>query len=390
MGFKRPIEDEKFNEFPLKHTKQINLGNDLTSFSQNFPELEETQKTNDPGEDKDLYFKIQYDDESDISKDVAGSGPTYFSPFSPEYADIHFPSRLVPQFKDTYSSLLEGLPRKQVPIGADYQAILPVWDPQVAVNDGDGKLMGDCVHLLPDLELSAQINDVSDHGRTGCTCPDEGSIRCVQQHVKEAREASRVTLGDEKFKKLGFCDMGEDVSEKWSEEEERIFHEVVYTEDVSHGKNFWDNLSTVFPSRKKSEIVSYYFNVFVLRRRSVQNRSKFLDIDSDDDDWDETYWFPLGFKQEGADSETDSPFPVGEGDHPVNDDMDKDDGKRYFKVGFDKNGVGSTNVQGEPCNGKMWDDNFPMSPLKIFDLPPTGNMMEDIFGPCPKNNGSIL
>lgn len=46
-------------------------------------------------------------------------------------------------------------------------------------------------------------------------------------------------------------------------------------------------LEAALLSRTKHEIVSYYFNVFVLRRRATQNRSLILDIDSDDVEWHE-------------------------------------------------------------------------------------------------------
>ena len=41
----------------------------------------------------------------------------------------------------------------------------------------------------------------------------------------------------------------------------------------------------VFPSRTKKDIVSYYFNVFMLKVRAEQNRLDPRNIDSDDDEW---------------------------------------------------------------------------------------------------------
>ncbi|KAI9164973.1 hypothetical protein LWI28_005346 [Acer negundo] len=68
-----------------------------------------------------------------------------------------------------------------------------------------------------------------------CDYLDEGSVRCVQQQVMEAREKLLKSFGHEKFVKLGFRDMGEEVSGKWSEAEEQVFHEVVYSNPVSSG-----------------------------------------------------------------------------------------------------------------------------------------------------------
>lgn len=199
------------------------------------------------------------------------------------------------QFGDSYSSLFEGPPRIQVAIGPNHQAEVPVWNPKTmetyfsgSDNVGDaygGELMGNCVFPRLDQELSADSGMNAGDGRKDCLCPDQGSVRCVRQHIREARESVREILGYEKFVLLGFCDMGEEVSLKWTEEEEVIFHDVVYSNPISRGKNFWERLSLVFPSRTKKEIVSYYFNVFMLRRRAIQNRSHVLDIDSDDDEW---------------------------------------------------------------------------------------------------------
>ena len=49
-------------------------------------------------------------------------------------------------------------------------------------------------------------------------------------------------------------------------------------------KNFWNYLPTCLPSKKIEDLVSYDFNVFVLRRRGIQNRVTPDNIDSDDDE----------------------------------------------------------------------------------------------------------
>ncbi|KAM0063737.1 putative SANT/Myb domain-containing protein [Helianthus debilis subsp. tardiflorus] len=83
---------------------------------------------------------------------------------------------------------------------------------------------------------------------------------------------------------LGFGDMGEVVAEKWTEDNEQLFDEIVYSNHVSSGRNFWNHLAVEFPSRSNQEIVSYYFNVFMLRRRTEQNRLDPTSADSDDDE----------------------------------------------------------------------------------------------------------
>lgn len=198
------------------------------------------------------------------------------------------------QFEDTYSSLLNSFPRKEVPIGPDHQADIPEWDSMAQKHSTDfingninytrGLNIGSCVIPMSELESSDDLGKAID-SKLDCNCLDADSVRCVKQHVKEAREELKEKIGFEKFVGLGFLEMGEEVAYKWTEEEEQLFHEVVYFNPVSRGKNFWGHLSTVFTSRSKKELISYYFNVFMLRKRAAQNRSSWLETDSDDDEW---------------------------------------------------------------------------------------------------------
>lgn len=237
-----------------------------------------------------------------------GSGRDASSPPA-EYFEYDCPRRAFVPFRDDYFSLLDRSPRKQVPVGPNHQASIPSWNGRtkkldqedggnlnrftlhsIADNDSEEKLLGTTVIPMPDVNLSPPECDKVGLGRTNCSCLDPGTYRCVQQHVMEAREELRRTLGNEKFVKLGFCDMGEEVvARRWNEEEEQAFLEVVYSNPASLGRKFWKHLSAVFPSRSKRELVSYYFNVFMLRRRATQNRSNTLEIDSDDDEWHGSY-----------------------------------------------------------------------------------------------------
>lgn len=49
MGLKRPFDEEEFQEFPLKHPKQVDYGNKLTSLGEIYPFYEPTQKVDIPG-----------------------------------------------------------------------------------------------------------------------------------------------------------------------------------------------------------------------------------------------------------------------------------------------------------------------------------------------------
>lgn len=267
---------------------------------------------------------------------------------SPNHYNLEFPSRTILHTGDIYSSLLEYPPRKLVPIGRDFQAEVPEWrghdDEKLSSSSGDAfevlnlssqSLMSDIGNQLDHANQFAgsclvpvPISDTSDDtvenlggGRIDCSCDDVGSIRCVRQHITEARENLKKTLGQETFVKLGFLEMGEVVSEKWSEEEEEIFHEVVFSNPASLGRNFWNYLAIEFPSRTKKEIVSYYFNVLMLRRRAEQNRIDVLNIDSDNDEW------------EGINVSADEVIEKinGYGDSVVESPSDEDDHNRIFE-----------------------------------------------------------
>lgn len=193
--------------------------------------------------------------------------------------------------EDVYSCMMNHPPRKQVLVGSNHQADIPefvkdeILDRSEITNDDlEGKLMGKCIIPMPDSDLCG-----TGQGRKECLCPDKGSIRCVRRHTMEARDSLIEAIGYERFMELGFCEMGEEVASLWTEDEEDLFHKVVYSNPISVGRDFWKQLKATFPSRTMKEVVSYYFNVFILRRRGTQNRFKALDVDSDDDEWQVEY-----------------------------------------------------------------------------------------------------
>ncbi|RCV44283.1 hypothetical protein SETIT_9G361100v2 [Setaria italica] len=212
------------------------------------------------------------------------------------------------QVGDIDSPVHEYLPRKCVPIGPEHQADIPEWRPRVSVSvtGGSGfcadldcssvstsepvsrgydfenaKWIRDCV--IPISSCSSPVDWVGDN-KADCECSDEGSVRCARQHIIEARESLKMSLGHDKFCELGLCEMGEDIAQRWTDEEEKRFQRVVFSNSGSLGKNFWDHLPLAFPDKTSKDLVSYYFNVFMLRKRAQQNRSDLLHVDSDDDE----------------------------------------------------------------------------------------------------------
>lgn len=534
MGQKRSFDEEGLQELSFKHPKQLEYTEHATSLPEIIPCNGASQKTVIPGDVVGNFSDSQSRDDvsnavsefndkefkttapgswgSSTMEENMGSTTVLYSSVFPELFEFSFPRRNVIQFEDTYSSLLNSSPRKEVPIGPDHQANVPVWDPTLSEKYSIGftddsteyiteSFVGSCVIPMPELEFSDVVGNTIG-SKLDCNCLDAGSVSCVQQHVKEAREELKETIGLKKFVDLGFLEMGEEMANRWTEEEEQMFHEVVYSNPVSRGRNFWVHLSLVFPTRSKEEIVSYYFNVFMLRRRAAQNRSSWLDIDSDDDEW-KGIGGPFRMEREDeksaaisfinqdvrvdhgddsqdeydddsssdgngddnddgdehdSDENDDGEMQVGEADATDNmegkyhsskgnseyslDDQrfnhmpndlakslgslrglpdDQENSFVSFKIqpcasashhpigeraslqGTKVNGAGdkllvensdrSTDKFGsqyalESCESKVWDVTYPVGLMTSFDLLPTCNMMEEIFGPCNWNKSS--
>lgn len=386
MVQKRRFEDEEVLEVSSKLPRQLGHSDQLVSFSESvFPEdtshiphtLENGFGRSNAEVDEKLSNDISIElprsaDETETSatgcisvsswatsgtseEDFQSEAPAHASCF-PESFHVERPTRILAYYEDIYSILLNS-PRKSVAIGPDHQANVPAWGSQDTKNisnhpgtseeisdsnltsgdEDEDKRMGTCVIPMPDFQLSSLNGVEVGKGKVDCSCEDEGSVRCVRQHIMEAREKLLKNIGLERFVELGFCDMGEYVAQKWNEEEEHLFDEIVFSNPASLGKNFWANLSIVFPSRTRKEIVSYYFNVFMLRRRAEQNRCVPLNIDSDNDEWqgsDDYGDNELGMTEEDEDSVVESPLchdgqvpeRSREEDLQENDDDDAADG----------------------------------------------------------------
>ncbi|KAM0826798.1 hypothetical protein ACQ4PT_068619 [Festuca glaucescens] len=257
-------------------------------------------------------------------------GPDWITYF-PDYFEDCGPAVGYNQVDDIEAPLHEYIPRKGVMIGPDHQADVPEWRPRVFMDvHGGCSSCADLVQTSVSTPESAPLDEDSESDKwikhtvipmtscsnpaglvgdckTDCECSDEGSIRCVRQHVMDAREGLRRSLGQDQFQELGLCEMGEDIAQRWTDEEEQLFQRVVFSNPVSSGKNFWDYLPHALPSKTSKELVSYYFNVFMLQKRALQNRSDMLHVDSDDD---ESPGEPMETEQESEDSAVESPVHV--------------------------------------------------------------------------------
>ncbi|KAF5793886.1 putative transcription factor MYB family [Helianthus annuus] len=407
MGTKRPF-DEELQEF-IKHPKHLEYEDKPDSFGEEKPSLEPSQNVVVVGEGGETSAPLPVVTDITVREEASGPGPGPIPGFCPnlfsELFEFNLPRRPLVHYDDTYSPLLNCTPRKEVPIGPEHQADVPEFDSNsarnyISNNEREQILMGICI--ISNLEGETVIPE------TECKCVDNGSIRCVQQHVNEARLNLKQSLLLEKFVNLGFNNMGEEVSSNWTEEEEQRFQDVIYSNPVSHGKRFWEVLSSEFPTRTKKELVSYYFNVFIYRRRAVQNRSQLLAIDSDDDEWWGTKRASFGAMIEDDDDlVVVGPF-VDHGDHDHDHDDDHDSSSEdggdmvtHVKENQVMNASSSSDIRDEkvtsenelekPAAGNSfgsksesylhWDPPCStMGSTKGVDLLPTCSMIEEIFG----------
>lgn len=178
-----------------------------------------------------------------------------------------------------------GTPHKRVPIGLDFQAELPRL---ILSNNTRGcidcesdssRWVRECIRPQQEATIIASDGCISRACPSACSCASHDMLECVRLHIKEKREALKNELGDAFFV-WGFHEMGETVAEQWTYEEQLDFQWLVRKNPTS----FWDELFKAFPSKCMTDLVSYYFNVFVLQRRAIQNRVNPDNIDSDDDE----------------------------------------------------------------------------------------------------------
>ncbi|KAL9273354.1 AT-rich interactive domain-containing protein [Drosera capensis] len=165
---------------------------------------------------------------------------------------------------------------KHVLIGPQYQAQIPPW--RGAIHDSDAKWLG--TKIWPPDEQNHDHGIATDSLGKGpsitCGCRLSGSMGCIRFHIAEKRVKLKLELGSA-FYRWKFDQMGEEISLSWSAKEDKRFRQVMRTEVSFLGKSY-------FPKKTRKELVSYYYNVFLIKRRSYQNRVTPRTIDSDDDE----------------------------------------------------------------------------------------------------------
>ncbi|KAK6789880.1 hypothetical protein RDI58_013680 [Solanum bulbocastanum] len=174
--------------------------------------------------------------------------------------------------------------RKRIPVGPQFQADIP--ESIEEIYESDSKWLGTGIWPLGKRGKKRTLVDRGPIGKGRqdiCSCNTRGSYDCVKFHISEKRRKLKIDLGSA-YSEWKFDSMGEEVALSWSREEEHKFRDIVKSNPLSEEKSFWNEVFKFFPNKSRESLVSYYFNVFLLRRRGNQNRTNAGNIDSDDDE----------------------------------------------------------------------------------------------------------
>ncbi|KAH6836177.1 hypothetical protein C2S53_020012 [Perilla frutescens var. hirtella] len=199
------------------------------------------------------------------------------------------PSEVVVTVEEQLSNMNEHNPcdvpaEREVSVGPLFQAEVPQWTGMAS--DSDTKWLGTRLWPPEDGERNfiVMLDPIGKGRHHPCNCPFPDSVECVRFHIAEKRLKLKQELGL-LFYHCRFNLMGEEVSLSWTKEDEKIFKDNMKSYAAFSNK-FWNNARRFLPAKAREKLVSYYFNVYLVQRRSYQNRVTPNDVDSDDDEKD--------------------------------------------------------------------------------------------------------
>lgn len=174
----------------------------------------------------------------------------------------------------------------RIPTGPAYQAQVPEWT--LDASECDLKWLGTRVWPLDKVEHKYLVErDPIGKGRQedSCGCQDQGSLVCVRFHIAEKRLRVKRELASA-FYLWRFNKMGDEVKMFWTKEEQNKFSDTIASNLSCFGESFWQKIFEAFPLKSRADLVSYYYNVYILERRAHQNRFTPNKIDSDDEEFE--------------------------------------------------------------------------------------------------------
>ncbi|CAI9111738.1 OLC1v1012037C1 [Oldenlandia corymbosa var. corymbosa] len=180
-------------------------------------------------------------------------------------------------------NLIDDDPQRMViPVGPRFQADVPEWTgPQ---NDsGNSKWLGTQIWPIKGGGKGSATRVIGEGRSESCSCSSPASIECVQRHIIEKRLVLLCDLGSAFFR-MKLDETGEQIARSWTPNEQDKYNLLASNNRVSDGKDFLKHALKCFPNKCQKAIMSYYFNVYILRRMSQQTRlSKQVDTDDEEE-----------------------------------------------------------------------------------------------------------
>ncbi|XP_051129056.1 AT-rich interactive domain-containing protein 2-like [Andrographis paniculata] len=192
-----------------------------------------------------------------------------------------------------------------IPVGPRFQVNVPKWEGAINKSrlllgykwdDDNSKWLGSRVWPIGSRNMTTTEKEIGEGRPNSCSCALPGSVDCIKHHILERRLLLKRELGGVFFT-WKFDEMGERVSKSWSMKDRKTFESIVKMKPTSEGRDFVRRALRHFPNKCRKGIVSYYFNVYVPDRLSLQTRlpsTKQVDTDDEDEVLDCKY---LGMKK---------------------------------------------------------------------------------------------
>ncbi|PWA76561.1 hypothetical protein CTI12_AA233830 [Artemisia annua] len=191
---------------------------------------------------------------------------------------------------DRFNHISDDKLQLAIPIGPRFQADVPDWTgpphknyPHGALTTSDSsKWLGTVIWSM-DTTPQSEGDGIGKGRPDSCSCATPGSILCVKRHVANKTALLLKNLGPA-FQKWKFHEMGEAVAKLWKQPEQQKLTNLMKKIPFSEGEDFVKPALDYFPSKSRKDIFSFYFNVYIPRRMSIQSRSGSMMVDTDDEE----------------------------------------------------------------------------------------------------------